>query len=113
MDSIKLKTVFGKNIVALTLKVLSIAEENRLRQRGFGLSENEREEKGYELAVSALTEFATEDGEIISFDENGKEVIERVSVAEYFKNKDAAKERIAHYAFHSWLVALQPDVSFS
>jgi hypothetical protein len=107
MDSIKLKTVFGQETVIFTLKVLTVAEENKIRAATFGLSEAEQDEKGFDLMVNALDEYSTEFAEIVRGDET-----QQMDVKKYFAERSAAKERIAHYAFRSWLLALQPSVDF-
>ncbi len=104
--------MFGKEAVIFTLAILSVAQENKLRSSAFGKTDEEMEEKSFDAAVSALTEFAVEEAEVITFDSEGKEVKETVSVKDYFAEKSPVKERIAHYAFRSWLVALQPSIDF-
>ena len=112
MDSIKLKTVFGKEAVIFTLKILTVAEENKLRQRAFGKTEREAEEKAFETAVSALTEYSLESAERHFIDEDGNEIKQAVPVSQYFETRNPVTERIAHYAFRSYLLALQPSVDF-
>jgi len=120
MDSIKLKTVFGSETVIFNLKVLTVAEENKIRASTFGLKDDEKEAKEYDNIVSVLSEHSAEAAHIPTLEtvevEGGKtetkEVLKPISVREYFQNRTAAKERIAHTAFRAWMVALQPSYDF-
>ena len=108
MDSVKIKTVFGSETVIFNLKVLTVAQENKIRAATFDLKESEKSEKENANIISALSEYAENSKvEII-----GEESSKLVEVTDYFKDLTAAKERIAHVVFRSWFVSMIPEVSF-
>lgn len=112
MDSIKIKTVFGSKTVIFNLKVLTVAEENKIRASTFGLTEKEQEEKGFENIVSALAEFSATNPKKVIIDSEDGEREEEITVRGFFAEKTPATERIAHYAFRSWFVAMTPSIDF-
>lgn len=104
MNSLKLKATFLNQSATFNLKILTISEENRIRENFFGLNEKEQEEKGYEIMVSSLTEFSTEN--VILADEKS------IPAKDYFADKTTVTERIAHFVFRSWLLAQAPNIDF-
>ena len=108
MNSIKLRAGFGNETAVFNLKVLTIAEENKLRAANLGLKEEELAEKEYELNVAALAEFSLSKVEVVIAEGEKREL----TVEQYFEKRTAASERIAQYVFRSWLIALSPTVDF-
>lgn len=112
MNSIGLSAKLGNEKATFNLKVLTIAEENRIRQSFLGLNDKEQEEKSFELTAAALTEFLIGDIECSFIDADGNEKGTEVSAKDFFADKTPSRERIADYAFRAWLVSLQPTVDF-
>lgn len=111
-ETVGIAVNFGKENLRFHQTVISVADETKLRQRLFGKTEQEKEEKAFELNVAALAEFQGEQMERITFDETGAEVIERMDVKVYFAEETAVKARIAEYAMRGFLMAISPNVNF-
>ena len=111
METISINVSLGKEKLAIHLKMINAAEENRLRQRFVGLTEAEKEAKDYEINTSILSEYQSEKAEI-SGTENASEGQLKIDLKDYFKEKSVTKERIADYAVRAYLIALQPNIDF-
>lgn len=135
-ENISFSVGFNNNPITFHLRMISVAEENKLRQRFTALSEDEKELKDYELNVDALAEFSINAPTIKKMmpvaeqpaeaDENQEPKMEFQDVQltgitpglpgqvirDYFADRTASKERIADFAVRAFLSRLTPDVSF-
>ena len=127
-------TVTFKEPVTFHLRLIGITEENTLRQKLFGLTEEQKAEKQYQLNVDMLADLSeamptarrlvttTEqrDGDI---EEKEYSEIKEVPLTEaktfpsgvvkdFFSERTVIKERIAEYAVRGYFLKIQPDVSF-
>ena len=121
METVKIAVTFGKTHLVFCLQLLSIADENKLRQQYFGLDED----KTYQVSVDALAKYAAEmpEGlfpnkpEVVSEDDAAVYIEDYSSpekaVKDYFRDKSAAKERLAEYTIRAYLQSLQPETNFS
>ncbi|MBX3288460.1 MAG: hypothetical protein KF855_03850 [Acidobacteria bacterium] len=122
-ETLKITVTFGKPYTFF-LRMISIAEENKLRQKSFGLSDDERAEKEYDINVQMLKDLST-DGPYGLFDPRPENLpandetayadsfttpAERITA--FFAERTILKERIAFYAVRSYFVRLQPSESF-
>lgn len=110
-ETIGVTVTFAKP-VTFFLRMIGIAEENRLRQKMFGLTEKEQDDKSYQNNVELLAELSEKQPE--GFFEPGviaKGLPDEI-VREYFKEKTVIKERLAEYAMRAYFLRLQPDISF-
>lgn len=122
-DSIKVTITYGSP-VSFSLRMINLAEENALRQKAFGLSEEEKAEKEYSSNVSILADLAdkmpeglfpnrpeavSEDDQTLYFEEFKTP---RGMIEAFFDTKTAIKERIAFYAVRSYFLRLSPSDFF-
>jgi hypothetical protein len=91
------------------LRLISIAEENQLRQRAFGLNEEERAKKEYQINVGMLADLSVKMPDGIEA-KKGKSIGDAVS--EFFREKNALKERIAFFAIRAFFLRIQPSDFF-
>lgn len=111
--------------VTFSLKMISISQENELRQKSFGQTEAERAEKEYSNNVAILADLSekmptglfpnkpegVKTGDInIDYAENFKTAKDMVE--KFFETKSAIKERIAFYAVRAFFVRLSPSDFF-
>lgn len=116
-------TVTFREPVTFHLRMIGIAEENALRQKMFGLTEEEKAEKGYQNNVDMLADLSVKHAKGLSKIKEGaagetENVLIRrnspaESIREYFKEQTVLKERLAEYAVRGYYIKLQPDVNFS
>lgn len=107
-------TVQARKPITLRLRIVGAAEERQLRQRYFGLTEAEQDEKSYELntkllaglAVSIPDEMRQKEGEAADYDSGA------AAVLEYFKEQTPTKEHVADAAVRAYFSALSPPVVF-
>ncbi len=97
-ENIKIEVKY-KEPILFNLRMISITEENELRQKMFGLTDNEKAEKQYELNVALLVDYS------INVEDTNK-------IREYFSKWSVMKERIAEYAVRAYFLKLQPEVNF-
>ncbi len=110
-ETIEVSVTYGKKLTFF-LRMIGITEENALRQRAFGLSDEEKAEKEYQTNVDILAELSTklpdgmfEDGVI------PKGPTDAV-IRTFFSDRNVVKERIAFYGVRGYFVRLQPEESF-
>lgn len=128
-------TVTYKESVTFHLRMIGIAEEEKLRQKMFGLTEDEKAAKSYQNNVDMLADLSEKmptarrlvtttekrDGDK---EEREYSEIKEVNLTEaktfpsgvvrdFFAERTVIKERIAEYAVRGYFVKLQPDVNFS
>lgn len=93
-------TISYKEPISFFLRAITPKEEIELRQKMFGLTEDEQADKSYENNLELLKTLAVKQPEgIEDFDE-------------YFADRDGLKERIAEFAVRGYFVRLQPEISF-
>lgn len=109
-------TVTYREPVTFHLRMIGIAEEEKLRQKMFGLTEDEMAEKSYQNNVDLLANLSIEHPTVII---DGKpepyefQNSEKEAVRSFFAERTVIKERIAEYAARGYFIKLQPDVNFS
>lgn len=134
-------TVSYKEPITFDLRMIGIAEEEKLRQKMFGLTDEEKAEKSYQNNVDLLADLSeamptalrevTEDKPVpASSGEPGQMEIKSVTsiqevplteaktvpsgvVKDYFSDRTVVKERLAEYAVRAYFLKLTPDVVFS
>lgn len=127
-------TVTYKEPITFHLRMIGIAEENALRQKMFGLTEEAKAEKAYQNNVDMLADLSEvmptvrrlvtamekragdkeerEYSEIKEVDLIEAPLSPGKAVREFFAERTVTKERVADYAVRGYFVRLQPDVSF-
>jgi hypothetical protein len=122
-DTVEVSVTFGSKITFF-LRMISIAEETQLRQKAFGLKDEERAAKEYQLNVDILKDLADKmptglfpdppevrdaaDESIYS----DTHVAPFKAIEAFFAERTAVKERIAFYAVRGYFVRLQPSDFF-
>jgi len=122
-------TVTFKEPLTFHLRMIGINEEEKLRQKMFGLSEDEKAEKSYQNSIDLLASLSEEmpkglfpnkpkDMNVLEQAKDEKTYIEDFSnpadaVRHFFQEKSVIKERVAEYAVRGYFIKLQPDVNFS
>lgn len=109
-DVIEVSVTYGKKITFF-LRMIGIAEENALRQKAFGLTEEEKAEKEYRNNVEILAELSEKLPDGI-FDEKVPKTPANLAIKDFFAEKTVVKERIAYYAVRTYFLRLQPEESF-
>lgn len=119
-------TVTFKEPITFHLRMISIDEENKLRQKMFGLTEEEKAEKAYQNNVDMLADLSekipagmfpnkpntiAEDAPKTHYFEDFTKP--EVAVQSFFAERTVLKERIAEYAVRGYFVRIAPDVNFS
>lgn len=102
-------TVTYREPVTFHLRMIGIDEENKLRQKMFGLTEEEKAEKAYQNNVNLLAELSAKQPEIEGI---FPDVTPSENVRAFFSERTVTKERLAEYAVRGYFVRLQPDISF-
>ena len=93
-------TVTYQTPINFFLRVITQKEEKEIRQKMFGLTEDEQLEQSYENNLELLKKLEVRKPEgIEDFDS-------------YFATRDGIKERIAEFAVRGYFVRLQPEISF-
>lgn len=125
-ETIEVSVTYGTKLTFF-LRMIGISEENQLRQKAFGLSDDEKAEKEYQNNVDILAElsekmpvglFPNKPEELPpGTAESGIIYIEkfktpRLAIEKFFAEKSVVKERIAFYAVRSYFLRLQPEESF-
>lgn len=117
-DTVEVSVTYGSR-VTFFLRMIGIAEEQKLREKAFGLTDAERDEKEYQMNVDILADLSEKHptGMLV---EVGDGVLSDVppagtpaeTIRDFFAEKTAVKERIAFYAVRGYFVRLQPSESF-
>lgn len=104
-------TLTFKEPITFHLRLISIDEENQLRQKMFGLSEKEKTEKSYQNNVDLLADLSTKlpDG---MFGDAVPKCPTDCAVREYFADKTVLKERLADYAVSAYFAKITPTIDF-
>jgi hypothetical protein len=108
-------TVTYKSPITFHLRMIGLTEENALRQKMFGLTEEQKAEKSYQNNVDMLADLSVKHPTIIK---DGKDEpyefqnSESEAVKAFFAERTVLNERIADFAVRGYFVRLQPDVSF-
>lgn len=113
-------TVTYKEPITFHLRMISIVEENALRQKMFGLTEDEKAEKSYQNNVDMLADLTAEHPDVLEEDAKGNkrsmpfefQNSPSGAVKAFFAEKSILKERIAEYAVRGYFLKLVPDISF-
>ena len=104
-------TITFKLPVTFHLRLITLDEENQLRQKMFGLTEAEQAEKSYQHNVDFLADYSEVLPEGMYGDAIPKCPIPE-AVRQYFSEKSVIKERTAEYAVRAYFSKLTPDISF-
>lgn len=126
-------TITYREPITFHLRMISIDEETKLRQRMFGLTEEEKAEKAYQNNIDMLADLSesvpTARRVVTTMEKRDGDKKEReyaeikevelvegksaaAAVREYFAEKSSLKERVAEYAVRGYFIKLQPEVSF-
>ena len=103
-------TVTYKEPITFHLRMIGIDEENQLRQKMFGIPDNEKAEKAYQNNVDLLADLSLKEADGVEKHDSATGFVEDIRA--YFTEKTVIKERLAEYAVRAYLMKLQPDVSF-
>lgn len=117
---IKIGCGYNENVTTFSLRAISLAEERKFNARFAEISktgdETEKERLEYEALVDAVASWSAEplkikiDGkEALLF---SNEVNAADSIREFFKERDADKERLINKLVLNFQSKLQPDVVF-
>jgi hypothetical protein len=93
------------------LREIGMAEEQKLRSKTFGLSDEDKASKEYDQNVSILKDLSvkkptkTSQGEAV-------ETVGDFDIDKFFAEKTPRKERIAFYAVRGYFLRLLPSDSF-
>lgn len=120
-ETIGVKVTFGAESVQFHLRLISLAEEAKLREKLSDLTDTEREKVAYQNNVDLLASLSVKmpDGEQFA---PAPESVEEVqtegksparAIQNYFKNRTVVKERIAEYAVRAFFIKLVPSIDFS
>jgi hypothetical protein len=104
-DVIEVGLTYGRRY-KFFLKMIFIEEEQKLREKAFGLKEEERAEKEYPLNVGLLSDLSVQHTEGIDA-EDGE--TPSAAVKRFFAEKTPRKERIAFFAVRGYFLRLQPE----
>lgn len=105
-DVIEASVKYGTNY-KFFLREISMVEEQKLRSKSFGLTDDEAAQKEYDQNVSILCDLsvkkptATEGDKIVQFD-----------VDKFFADRTPRKERIAFFAVRGYFLRLLPEDAF-
>lgn len=108
-DSIEVNVRYGL-LYTFVLREISMAEEQKLRSKSFGLSDEEAATKEYEQNVKILTDLAQRPATVTETAEVGSKVSDLPG--DFFAVRSPRKERIAFYAVLAYFRRLLPDESF-
>ena len=109
-------TVTYKKPVTFHLRMITIPEESALRQKMFGLTDEEKAEKSYQNNVDILADLSVKspDGIDEKIKASGKVTdFAKEVVQAYFAERTVLKERLAEYAVRGYFYKLQPEVFFT
>lgn len=102
-ETIEVSVTYGTSY-KFYLREIGMAEEQKLRQKTFGLADEEKASKEYELNVSILRDLSVKkpaSGDSEEFD-----------IDQFFAERTPRKERIAFYAVRGYFLRLLPSDSF-
>ena len=123
-ETVEVSVTFGSR-KTFFLKMIGLAEEQELRQKSFGVADQDKAAKEYELNVKILRDLsvrmpeglfpprpeATAEGdEAAIFEEDLKSPAE--AVERFFATRTPRTERIAFYAVRAYFLRLLPAESF-
>jgi hypothetical protein len=91
------------------LRLISIAEENQLRQRPLALTKRSAPKRNIKSMSACLADLSVKMPDGIEA-KKGKSIGDAVS--EFFREKNALKERIAFFAIRAFFLRIQPSDFF-
>ena|SRR5437868_5200799 len=117
-------SVTYKDRITFFLRMIGIAEEQRLRQKTFGLTDAEKAEKEYGNNVQALKDLSVKipagmfpkrpedpsSADLNVYEESFAGPTDALD--HFFKDRSVRKERIAYYAVHGYFIRLAPSDFF-
>lgn len=93
------------------LKMIGLAEEQQLRQKGFGITDEEKALKEYELNVQILKDLSVKKPVQVAAGE-ALETTNEIDLEVLFSERNPTTERIAYYAVRAYFIRLLPSESF-
>jgi hypothetical protein len=109
-EPIKFEVSLGSTRIRLDMRMISVAEEQRYRQRLIDIKDDDSGAKEFRIYVDALVAFSDGVCEVLDPEQPAGFVQEKIQVV--FEDQNVITERIAKYAVSVFLAKLQPDVSF-
>jgi phosphoglucomutase len=123
-DTISVSVTFGARHT-FHLRMIGIQEESELRQKTFGMTDDQKQATEYERNVSLLADLSVKmpDGLFPARPQETPQTDAKTIYAEdydsprqavcaFFAEQTVKKERIAYFAVRSFFIRLQPEESF-
>lgn len=105
-DTIEVSVKYGKKY-CFNLREVTLAEEQKLRSKSFGLTDEKAAAKEYELNVSILRDLSVKAPMAVDGDTS-----ETFEVDAFFAERTPRKERIAFFAVRGYFARLMPEEDF-
>lgn len=106
-ETIEVSVTFGAKYTFF-LRMIGLAEEQQIRQKSFGVADEEKAAKEFELNVQILADLSvTHPVHSVDGGENSP-----VQLTDLFAEKTPTSERIAYYAVRAYFLRLLPSESF-
>jgi hypothetical protein len=107
-ETIEVSVTYGHKLTFF-LKMIGLVEEQQLRQKSFGVADDEKAVKEYELNVQILKDLSVKKPiQLVSGEEKGDEI----DLDTLFGERTPTSERIAFYAVRAYFMRLLPAESF-
>jgi hypothetical protein len=108
-DAIEVNVKYGP-VYTFTLREISMSEEQQLRSKSFGLSDEKAAMKEYDQNVKILTDLAEKPTTVTELVDGDKQISDLPS--DFFASRSPRKERIAFFAVRGYFLRLLPEDSF-
>jgi hypothetical protein len=109
-ETIEVNVTYGKRYTFHLIEV-GIADEQKLRQKTFGLKEAEKAEKEYAANVQLLADLSV-DRPTVADPDDAESKPEEFDLKEFFAERTPRKERIAYFAVRGYFTRLLPGELF-
>jgi hypothetical protein len=109
-ETIEVNVTYGKRYT-FHLTEVGIADEQKLRQKTFGIKEAEKAEKEYPANVQLLSDLSVAKPTAVDPNDEESEP-EEFDLKEFFAERTPRKERIAHFAVRGYFIRLAPSDFF-
>lgn len=106
-ETIEVSVTYGTSY-KFYLREIGLAEEQKLRQKTFGLADEEKASKEYEQNVSILRDLSVTKPTA----QAGEAEKAEFDIDQFFAERSPRKERIAFYAVRGYFLRLLPSDSF-
>jgi hypothetical protein len=106
-ETLEVRVKYGSRYTFF-LREISMAEEQKLRSKNFGLSDDETAAKEYDQNVSILRDLSTKKPTAAKSEDE----VQEFDLVDFFTDRTPRKERIAFYAVRGYFIRLLPEESF-